>query len=174
MVLVPPPAGQRGAHDPHRARTVDAEIAIERPEHDLGRLLVGQVRVAVVEDRLPVDVAEVILAFVLHHALGRQLGVQRRAGDGRVEHELVEVGIVADGVVDRLVDVFRRVVFQADDGRAQHADAVRLQFADQREGVDAGEFGVLAVACLRCPSTPRRCPGRPVARWCRSGARWPS
>ena len=103
---------------------------------------------AVVEDQLPVDVAEVVLALVLHQALGRKLGVQRRAGDRRVEHELVEVGVVPGGVVDRLVDVLGRVVFQADDRRAEHADAVRLQLADQLEGVDAGEFRVLAVAAF--------------------------
>ena len=74
--------------------------------------------------------------------------MQRRAGDGRVEHELVEVGIVADGVVDGVVDVLRRVVFQADDRRAEDADAVRLQFADQLEGIDAGQFGILAVAAF--------------------------
>ena len=39
----------------------------------------------------------------------------------------------------------RRVVFQADNGRAQNADAVRLQFTNQFERVDALEFGVLAV-----------------------------
>ena len=85
--------------------------------------------VPIVEDRLAVDVAQLVLALVLHHALGRKLGVQRRAGDGRVEHELVEVGVVPGGVLDGLVDVLRRVVFQADDRRAQHADAVRLQLA---------------------------------------------
>ena len=111
-------------------------------------------RVPVVEDELPVDVAEVILAGVLHAPLGRQLGVQRRAGDGRVEHELVEIGIVADGVLDGLVDVFRRVVLQADDRRAQHADAVRLQLAHQGEGVDALQLGVLAVAAFHAHPHP--------------------
>ena len=89
-------------------------------------MFIGQVRVAVVEDELPVNVAGVKFAFVFHHALGRKFRVQRRAGDGRVEHELVEVGIVSGGVVDRRVDVFQGVVLEADDRRAEHADAVRL------------------------------------------------
>ena len=40
MVLVPLPAGQRGADDPHCARAVELEIAIERPHHELGRCAV--------------------------------------------------------------------------------------------------------------------------------------
>ena len=117
-------------------------------DHEVAFHARGNVRMAIVEDQLPVDVARVALAGRLHPPLGLELGVQRRAGDGRVEHELVEVGVVAGGVVDRLVDVFRRVVFQADDRRAQHADAVRLELADQREGVDALELDVLAVAAF--------------------------
>ena len=85
---------------------------------------------------------------VLHLALGGQLGVQRRAGDRRVEHELVEVGVVPGRMLDRRVDVLRRVLFQADDRRTQHADAVRLQLADQVEGVDPLQLDVLAVAAL--------------------------
>ena len=114
----------------------------------------GDVRMAVVEDELPVNVGQVILAGVLHPSLGRKLGVQRRAGDGRVEHELVEVGVVPGGVLDGLVDILRRVVFQADDRRAQHADAVRLQLAHQLEGVDALELGVLAVAAFNAHPHP--------------------
>ena len=109
---------------------------------------------AIVEDQLPVDVALLELGRVLHLALGGQLGVQRRAGDRRVEHELVEVGIVPGRMLDRRVDVLRRVVFQADDRRAQHADAVRLQFADQFEGVDPLQFHVLAVAALDAHPDP--------------------
>ena len=130
------------------------EIAVEGPQHELAFHAVGDVRMAVVEDQLPVDVAGVELAGVLHQPLGRQLGVQRRAGDRRVEHELVEVGVVAGGVVDRRVDVFRRVVLQADDRRAQHADAVRLELADQREGVDALELDVAAVAAFDAHPDP--------------------
>ena len=51
-----------------------------------------------------------------HSALPRHLEIERRAGDRRVEHELVQIGLVRDRVLDLFVDVLRRVVFQADYG----------------------------------------------------------
>ena len=54
-----------------------------------------------------------------------QFGVQGRAGQGRVEHELVEVRFMPYSVIDHRVDVLRRVVFQADNAGTEHADPVR-------------------------------------------------
>ena len=60
--------------------------------------------------------------------------IERRAGHRRVEHELVEIGLVRDGVLDLFVDVLGRVMFQPDDGGAQQHDAVLAQFARQLAG----------------------------------------
>ena len=55
------------------------------------------------------------------------LFVQRRAGHGCIQHELVKNRIVADGVIDDRIHVLGRMVFQADDRGTQNADAMRLQ-----------------------------------------------
>src|SRR5690606_42060211 len=49
---------------------------------------------------------------------------QPGAGARRVQHELVELGVVGDGVVDGVVDVLGRVLLQADDARPEHAHAI--------------------------------------------------
>ena len=59
---------------------------------------------------LAVDIGQVH-AFE-HASLLAHLGVERRAGHRRVEHELVEIGIVRHGVLDLRADVLRRVVLQ--------------------------------------------------------------
>ncbi len=81
MILVSQPSGQRGPHDAHHARAVPLEIAVESADHEFGRLPVVDMRMAVVENKLPVDVANVIFAFVFHQSLGRKFGVKRRARD---------------------------------------------------------------------------------------------
>ena len=75
-------------------------------------------------------------------------------GKRRVEHELVKDGLVADGVLDRRVDVSRGMVLQADDRRAQHARAVRLEPADQGPRVGAVELRVAAVVALQAQPDP--------------------
>ena len=54
------------------------------------------------------------------------LFIQRRAGIGGIKHELVKIGLVTDRMVNNLTHVFRPVMFHADDGRSEHANAVRL------------------------------------------------
>ena len=58
-------ARQQGAGDPSDAGAVDLEVAFKRPLDEIGFLAVVDVRVVVVEDQLPVDVARVVLALVL-------------------------------------------------------------------------------------------------------------
>ena len=101
------------------------------------------------------DVRRIELALVFHPALLRQILVQRSAGNRRVQHELVEVRIVLDGSVDDSIDVLRCVIFQADDGRTQDADPVRLQFSDQFQGVRPVQLGVAAVLALDSHPDPR-------------------
>ena len=93
-----------------------------------------------VELVLAVDVGQIDV--IEHPPLRLHLRVQRRARHRRVQHELVAVGVVRDGVLDLGADVVGRVVLQADDGRALHADAVRLQLARQRERVGVLQLGV--------------------------------
>ena len=76
---------------------------------------------------LAVDVGQI---DALQHApLLGHFGEERRARHGRVEHELVEIGVVRHGVLDLLLDILRRVMLQPDDGRTQQLDAVLAQFA---------------------------------------------
>ena len=43
------------------------------------------------------------------------LGEERCAGNGRVEHKLMKLGVVLYSVLDRHIDVLRRVLLQTDD-----------------------------------------------------------
>ena len=47
------------------------------------------------------------------------------------------------------------MLLQADDGRAQHADAVRLQGANEVERIDAPEFDILAALAFEPHPDPR-------------------
>ena len=66
--------------------------------------------------------------------------IERRARHRRVEHELVKIGVVRDGIIDHAVDVFRRVRFEPDDAGSQDADPMGLQVAHQLVRVDLAEF----------------------------------
>ena len=155
VVAVASPAGEGSLGDPHDARAVLLEVAGEGPDHQLALAARGQRGVAVVEHGLAVDVGRVDLGVGPHAAGGGELGVQGRAGDRRVEHELVEVRPVPRRVVDDAVDVLRRMFLQADDARPQHADPVALEAADQLEGVDPGELLVRAFLALQAHPDPR-------------------
>ncbi len=152
VVLVTAPAPQEGAGDADDARAVDLEVAAERAQQELRLLAVADVGCRKLNRNCPWTSA------ASHSLFGQAAcpalwcsSVQRRARQGRVEHELVELGVVGHGVLDGLVDVLGGVLLQPDDGRAQHADAVRLELGDQREGVDPSQLGV---ARSSCPSRP--------------------
>ena len=93
-----------------------------------------------VERVLAVNVGQV---HIEQAVLPGHLGIERRARDWRVEHELVQIGLVRDGVLDLFVDVLRRVVFQPDNGGAQQHDAVLAQFARELQGIGAIQLGVV-------------------------------
>ena len=63
--------------------------------------------------------------------------VKRRAGIGGLEHELVIIGIVGDGVRYYPVHVLGPVLFEADDGRTKNADTMILQGLHELAGIDA-------------------------------------
>ncbi len=75
-------------------------------------------------------------------ALFLHLVIERRTRNGRVQHELVEIGLVRDGVLDLGGDVFGCVMFQPQNGGPQENDAVLAQFARQLQRVGAFQFGV--------------------------------
>ena len=97
-------------------------------------------RVAEIEALLPVNVRQI---HVEQPPLLPHLAVQRRPGHGRVQHELVQVGVVRDRVLDLRRQVLGRVVLQPDDRRPQQHDPVLPQFARQSHRVRPGELRVL-------------------------------
>ena len=130
------------------------EIALEGAQQELGFLAVLDVRMAVIELQLPVGIGHQGFGIAQQRAVGLVFGVQRRAGNGRVKHELVELGVVADRVIDHFVDVLRRMLFQADDARTEHANPVRLQLANQGNGVGSGQLRVAGVLALQAEPHP--------------------
>ena len=105
MVLVVFPAEQSRPNYADDTGAVDIEVPLERPLQEIGFLAVLDVRVLVIEPVLSVGIRQFDFAFVQEGACCLVLGVQRRTGNGRVEHELVELGVVVDGVFDPVVDV---------------------------------------------------------------------
>src|SRR5208337_1350189 len=106
------------------------------------------VRMPVIKPELPVSVGRRALRLVQHAPVSREFRMKWCAGQRSVEHELVEVGVVSYGMLDDLVDVFWRVLFEPDDRRPQDTDSVRLEFANQSERVDSIELCVRAVLSL--------------------------
>ena len=80
--------------------------------------------------------------------------VERGSRNGRVKHELVKIGVVADGIVDDPVHVFGRVVFQADDGRAEDSDSMGLERSHQIHRVYVSEFFVGVVLSFQAHPHP--------------------
>src|SRR6185369_14859440 len=117
----PPPAFQRGAADAIDAGTIALEVATKGAVEQTLRVLARDRGVAEVEPVLPVDVGQVYVRQ--HSPLAAHLGEQRRARYRRVEHELVEIGIVRYRVLDLVVNILRGMVLQPDDRRAQQLDA---------------------------------------------------
>ena len=90
-----------------------------------------------------------------HESLLVHLGKQRRAGHRRVEHELVEVGIVRHRVLQFGLDILGGMVFQAHNGRTQQFDAVLPELGGQLAGVGSLQFGVLGVGRFQTHPDPR-------------------
>ena len=107
-----------------------------------------------IELQLSVNIRQVELGNSQERAFRLLFGVQGRAGDGRVEHELMEVRVVADGMIDDFIDVFRRMLLDADDARTEHADPVRLQRMDQRHRIRSRELAVAGILALQAKPHP--------------------
>ncbi len=57
----------------------------------------------------------------------------------------MEIRIMTHGMINDLIDVFRGVVFQADNRRSQYANPVRLQPSNQRTRVNTFQLVIFAV-----------------------------
>ena len=66
----------------------------------------------------------------------------------------MEVGVVADRIIDDFVDVFRRMLLEADDARTEHADPVGLQRPDQRHRIRSGQLAVPGILALQAKPHP--------------------
>src|SRR6266567_4577610 len=86
--------------------------------------------------------------------LSGHLLVKRRAGNRRVEHELVEVGLIADCRFDFFDDVVWRVVLKSDNGRALHAYAVFAKLARELGNVVTLQLAVAGLGGLQTHPYP--------------------
>ena len=114
MVLVTSPTLKQRANDSDNARAIDREIAVEGPQQQLAFLAVLDVGVPEIELQLSMDIRQMVLGNPKERAFGLLFSVQGCAGDGCVEHELMEVRVVPDSMIDDFVDVFRRMLLDAD------------------------------------------------------------
>src|ERR1022692_4325200 len=135
MVLVAHPALKGSAANPKETGAVALEVPAESRVDELLRLFARNGGMLEIETVLPVDVRQVDI--IQQPALQGHLVVERRARNRRVEHELVEVGLVRDGALDLFADVLRRVMLQPQNGGAEKYNAVLPQLASQLQRVGA-------------------------------------
>src|SRR3989304_3269254 len=135
VVLVTFPTLEQRTNDSDGAGTIDLKIPLEGAQEELAFPAVLDVGVPEIELQLSVNIRQMELGNSKERTFRLLFGVQGRACDGRVEHELMEVRVVADGMIDDFIDVFRRMLLDADDARTEPADPVRLQRADQRHRI---------------------------------------
>ncbi len=108
----------------------------------------------VVEYRLPMDFAGMAFRIVFDPSLFPQFLVQRRAGHGRIQHELVKICIVLDSIVNHAIDVLGSVGLQADNGGSEHANSMRLKPGHDAQRVRVSQFQVPAVLALQAHPDP--------------------
>ena len=138
------PSGQQRARNAVQTRAIGLEIAPERPIKKAFRVVTRDGGVLEIELELAVNVGVVHVAQ--HASLIRHLLIQRRARHRSVQHELMKVSVVGNGVLNFGDDVVRGVMLEPDNGRSLHANAVLSQFARQLPRVGALQ---LVVAGLR-------------------------
>src|SRR5271166_1858406 len=129
MIVVPLPALKDGLANSEQAGTVALQVEAKGPIEEALRFVARDGSMLKVELELPVNVGEVYA--VEHPAFFLHLGKQRRSWHRRVQHELMEVGAMRNRVFDFLLDILRRVVFEADDGGTQQLDAVLPQLSGE-------------------------------------------
>src|SRR5512142_3392990 len=120
-VFIALPTSQQGAGDAVETRAVQLEIAPEGPIEKAFRVVSRDRRMLEVEFELAVNIGEVNIAQ--EAAFFGHLLIKRSTRNRRVEHELVEVGVVGDGVLDFGDDVVWGVMLESDNGRALYADS---------------------------------------------------
>ena len=107
MIVIALPALEDGVADAEQAGAVALEVEAEGPVEQALGVIAGDGGVLEIEFELAVNVGQI--DAVEHAAFFFHLLEQRRSRDRRVEHELVEVRSVRDGVLDLLVSMFSSV-----------------------------------------------------------------
>src|SRR5690242_6668580 len=97
MLAVALPALERRAANPVDARTVPFVVAPERVIEESLRLVARNGRMPEIELVLAVNVREI---HIEQPAFTRHLAIERRSRHWRVQHELMEVRVVLDRVLD--------------------------------------------------------------------------
>ena len=118
MVLLPLPSVEKRLADAKQTRPVCLIILPERAIKKPLRLVTRNRGVPEVELELPMNVGE--LHIVEHPPLFPHLPIQRGTWHRRIQHELMKIRAIGNGVVDVALDVLRRVVLQPDYCRSQH------------------------------------------------------
>jgi len=152
IISVAPPALQHGLAHAVQAGAVALKIVEKGPIEKAFGVFAGNGGVLEVEFELAVDVGEV--HEIEHAALFFHFAVEWRARHWRVEHELMEIGLVAASVLDLVGDIGGCMVLQANNRGALHADAVAAQFVGQFARVRALELGVHRVRGLQAHPHP--------------------
>ena len=155
VVAVAKPSLHGRARHAQDARPVGLEIAAERLQQPVCLGPRRQMRVPVGKTQLAVHVGAVLPLRIQQRPLLLVLLEQRRAGHRRVEHELMELRVVADRVLDRFGHVVRSVLLQTDDGGTEDADTVRLQPAHHFPRIRPVQLLVLALLALQPHPHPR-------------------
>jgi hypothetical protein len=110
------PAGQQGADQACQAGAVFLKIPFEGPQQKTFLLAAFDMGMPVVESVLTVRRRAALHVFTQQRIVLPVDVIKGGARNRGVEHELVKIRVVADGVCDDLVDIFGRVVLQPDNG----------------------------------------------------------
>src|SRR4051812_2448441 len=112
MLITPPSFEERLAHT-EQARPILLEVTPESPVEESLRLFATDRRVCEIKAMLPVYVGQVHIRK--QSAFRLNLLVEWRARYWRIEHELVEVRGMIHRILDLVLDVLRRVMFESHD-----------------------------------------------------------
>ena len=138
MVFISDIALQESVGNAQDAGPIDFVVTLKSAQQELSRLLARNVRVTEIECQLPVCVGQIHI--LQKGSLASVLLIEGCARHRRVQHELVKVRIVGDGIIDDLVNFFGRVRFQSDNAGTQDAYSVRLEVSHQLMRINPAEL----------------------------------
>ena len=109
---------------------------------------------------------------VQHPSLLGHLLIKRRSRYRRVQHELMKVSVMRDGIFNFFRDVVAGVMFQANDRGTQHADAMFAKFPSQLSSVRRLAAWRSPTVETPVPSITTKLPSRPAPACCICEWRW--